>query len=927
MNALYQLRTAVIALAAVIVVTPAAGASILDYWQIADGLRAARANGTLRVAAKQLRERADIRAAPALRLFVSGYTAMLAYDRPAAARDLAASFRLSPSAAVAAALAEQASEVGDPGPAMEWTSRGLDAADRDPRAEVELHVIRAQALSWLVRRDEGLAQAVRAVERAEAAGDRRLLALALRAHAYAIQDAKARALPMFDEAVRFSEEAGDMRAVGYHLLVMSGPYYPTYPFADKLRLLDRALSLARELRDRQLEGRVLGARGLAWYELARYSSALSDLTAADAVLRATGAVRSRAVAAGNLGVLFTSLGDYQRAEQQIRLSITLYRSVGNQYGVRNCFDDLSRLALLQGRPDAAVSSHERVVALTRELGDGAYLRGALVRLGQAYQARGDLVAAERTIREALELATGSQQPDVAAEARVALGHVLRATGRAGEARRVYDEALALAAGAATEATLSVRAHHGLALLASAAARPEDALSHFRTAIAGLERIRADVEQPSWRLTYFANKSALYTDAIESLVTAYQRTGDAAFAREALTVAEHVKARTLLDAVGGDADRSRPAPLGEIAAALDPGDLLVEFVVGEQRSFAFTLTRDGGVGVHQLPPRAAIEQRLRVLRDQVSQRPSGAADFEKVHRAGEAAYAAVLEPLLANAAAVKRLIIVADAMLWYAPFEAFVLGNRREYLADRFEVARAPSGSVFASIRRRAAGASTDGPFLAFGDPYLPGTARTDAVARALERDGFSLAPLPGSRREVEAATAAFGPRARSYVGRDFNAETVLAELQRPYKAIHFATHAILDERVPHRSAIVVSAAEGASAPGLLRARDISAIRIPADLVVLSACQTGLGAVVAGEGVLGLARAFTQAGTPSLVVTLWNISDAASATMMTAFYREFAAGASKSGALRVARRELMRSNIPALRHPYYWAGYVLIGEPR
>lgn len=921
-------RTAAIVILGLVAATPALGASIEEYWQIADALRSARASNTLRATAHRLRERTDVRTTPALRLFVSGYAALLAYDRPAAARDLAASFRLSPSAAVAVALAEQAFEIGDPRPAMEWTSHGLDSVDRDARGEVELRVIRAQALAWLVRRDEGLAEATRAVERARRAVDRRLLALALRAYAYAIEDDTARALATFEEAIRLSEAAGDTRAVAYHLLIMSGPYYPTHPFADKLPLLDRALALAREVRDRQLEGRVLGARGLASYQLARYSTALRDLTSADAMLRATGALRSRAVAAGNLGVVFTSLGDYERAEQQIRLSIALYRGVGNRHGVRNCLDDLSRVALLQGQPEAAVSSHARVVALTRELGDNEYLRGALVRLGLAYQAQRDWASAERTIREAIALPMRTKQPDVLAEASVALGHVLRETGRPVEAERVYHEALAIAAGAATEATLSVRAHHGLALLASAAARSEEAQSHFRAAISGMERIRADVEQASWRLTYFANKSALYIDAIASLVAAYERTGNTAFAREALMFAEHAKARTLLEAIGHEDDRSRPARVEEIAAALDAGDLLVEFVTGERRSFAFTLTRDRRIGVYHLPPRAAIEQRIRALRDQVSRRPSSAADLASVHRAGERAYAAMLEPLLADAAAIKRLVIVADGMLWYAPFEAFTLGNTGVYLSDRFETVRAASGSVLTTVRhRRAAQINPDAPFVAFGDPRLPGTVRTDSELRMLEQDGFSLAPLPGSRREVEAATAAFGPRARSLVGLDFTADAVLAALQRPYRVVHFATHAILDERVPNRSGIVVSAGANGSAPRLLRASDIAAIRIPAELVVLSACQTGLGRVVAGEGVLGLAWAFIQAGAASLVVTLWNISDAASATMMTAFYRDLVAGATKSAALRTARREMMRNDIPALRHPYYWAGYVLIGEPR
>jgi CHAT domain-containing protein len=920
-------RTAAIMAVVLVVATPTTAATIEEYWRLADALQAARATDTLRSTAARLHDRGDVRASRALRLFVRGYAALLGYDRPAAWRDLAASFRVSPSAAVAVALASQAFEIGDPGPAMDWTSRGLDAADLDLRAEVELRVLRAQALAWLVRRDEGLAEATRAIDRARAAGDRRLLALAFRAYAYAIENDTVRALTIFSDAARLSEDAGDSRAVGYHLLMMSGPYYPTHPFPAKLPLLDRALALAREVRDRHLEGRVLGARGLAWLRLARYSAALRDLTAADAILRSTGGVRARAVATGNLGLLFASLGDYERAEQQTRLSIALYRRIGNRYGERNCLSDLSHLALLQGRPEAAVASHARVVALTRELGDLHYLRGALVDLGLAHQARRDWPAAERTIREALALPIEATQPDGLAEAHVALGHVLRATDRRDEAERSYTRALSLTAGAATATTLTVRAHHGLALLASAAARFDDALSHFRAAITGVENIRADLQQASWRLTYFANKSALYLDAIDSMVSAYERTGDAALAREAMSFAEHAKARTLLEAIGDGDHRSRPAPVDEIAAALEADDLLVEFVVGETRSFAFTLTRDGRISVYRLAPRAALEQRIHALRKQIAHRPADATDLAAVHGAGARAYAALLEPALRDAAAFNRLVIVADGMLWYAPFEAFTVGRSAGYLADRFEIVRAASGSVLTTLRHRVAHVNADAPFVAFGDPHLPGPASPDSLSQILERDGFSLAPLPGSRREVEDAAAAFGSRARTYLGRDFTADTVIAELQRPHRVVHFATHAILDERVPNRSGIVVSGGGDATVAELLRAADIAALRIPADLVVLSACQTGLGRVVAGEGVLGLASAFAQAGAASLLVTLWNVSDASSATMMNAFYREFTAGASKSTALRAARREMMRSGIPALRHPYFWAGYVLIGEPR
>ena len=387
---------------------------------------------------------------------------------------------------------------------------------------------------------------------------------------------------------------------------------------------------------------------------------------------------------------------------------------------------------------------------------------------------------------------------------------------------------------------------------------------------------------------------------------------------------------MLDAVvarsAGAADD--PMTLDEIAGALDPSDLLIEFVMGARRSFVFTVQRDRKITVHQLPPRAVLEQQVSAMRRQVTQRPSPGAGAIEAQRVGSRVYTTLLAPALAGVLDKRRLIIVADGLLFYAPFEAFTIPDMRVYVGEAFEVVRAASASVLGAIRSQRTARAIERRFVAFADPHVTGSAPADGeLVRALERDGFSFAPLPGSRREIRDAAAALrAADTRIYTGESFTTESALAELQRPNQVVHFATHAILDERVPDRSGIVASAAARGGAPAILRARDLAGLKIPVDLVVLSACQTGLGTIVAGEGVLGLAWAFTRAGAASLIVTLWNVSDAASGQAMVAFYRGLASGQSKSAALRSARHEMVRGANPALRHPYFWAGYTLIGNP-
>ena len=144
-----------------------------------------------------------------------------------------------------------------------------------------------------------------------------------------------------------------------------------------------------------------------------------------------------------------------------------------------------------------------------------------------------------------------------------------------------------------------------------------------------------------------------------------------------------------------------------------------------------------------------------------------------------------------------------------------------------------------------------------------------------------------------------------------------------YRRLHFATHAFFDESTPEQSGIVLSPANNDD-DGILRVNDIAEMKLNAELVVLSACQTGLGKLVRGEGVEGLTRAFLFAGARQVAVSLWNVSDVATADFMKAFYREMKGGANPTVALRSAKLGMLRSGVAAYRNPFYWAGFVVVG---
>jgi CHAT domain-containing protein len=245
-----------------------------------------------------------------------------------------------------------------------------------------------------------------------------------------------------------------------------------------------------------------------------------------------------------------------------------------------------------------------------------------------------------------------------------------------------------------------------------------------------------------------------------------------------------------------------------------------------------------------------------------------------------------------------------------------------------------SATVYAELknrRHRAAGAA-QGELVAFGDPLYPRlpSDRETAPAGTLEiltavRRGLSLDPIPTTRSEVESIASLY-PHGRAYVGGEATEDRVKS-VGAQARLLHFACHGLLNERFPLDSALALSIpehpAEGQD-NGLLQAWEIfEGVRLDADLVTLSACDTALGQEMSGEGLIGLTRAFQYAGARSVLASLWGVSDVSTADLMKHFYGSLRAGKTKDEALQAAQVEMIRS--PKFSHPYYWAAFQLVGD--
>jgi CHAT domain-containing protein/Tfp pilus assembly protein PilF len=377
--------------------------------------------------------------------------------------------------------------------------------------------------------------------------------------------------------------------------------------------------------------------------------------------------------------------------------------------------------------------------------------------------------------------------------------------------------------------------------------------------------------------------------------------------------------------------SKPVPARMIQNQLDDRTAIVEYFLGERSSTVLILTRKR-IDALSVASRDDIEASVKGFAKCVSS-PRRPGIDEKA-----AARRILPEIGLAEIAAryplIDRLIIVPDGPLHDLPFESLILpgAGRDKYLVERYRVSYAPSATIYYWLKTKPRLSPHAGGILAFGDPEVGpdrlrsrrGRASNDLFLEMYLDLGYDFTRLPHSRKEVMNAAGYFPAEDRRvYLGSRAREASVAENFSRSFQVVHFACHAFVDSRQPVRSALVLTADPKTGDDGFLQVRELYNRRIEANLVVLSACQTGRGRLEAGEGILGLPRIFFYAGASSVITTLWPVGDANAQKIMAAFYRYLAGGDSKAGALQKAKIEMILSGS---RDPHEWAGFVLNGEP-
>jgi CHAT domain-containing protein/tetratricopeptide (TPR) repeat protein len=431
--------------------------------------------------------------------------------------------------------------------------------------------------------------------------------------------------------------------------------------------------------------------------------------------------------------------------------------------------------------------------------------------------------------------------------------------------------------------------------------------------------------------------------------------------------------------------TQPQSLADVQQnVLDDGSVLLEFSLGIDSSYLFAVTR-ASVSLFKLSARANLDKlatdfRAQLIPPKLQRRIVGidvVADQQRglglvqgpsenlaaFVAASNTLYKAAVEPA-SSLVGDKRVLVVADGALNYIPFEALIKTTdgadyaSLSYLVKTNEIVYAPSASVVAAIRQQGSKASGKNllviadPIFNSNDPRLKGTgaAQPAAEARGLglglesaindvagpsptgaQAVGLQLARLVGTRAEAEEIAKIVrtgGGQPDTWMDLNASEDNVRSRDMTNYRVVHIATHGLLDAERPQFTGVVLSLVGNKTSDGFLRTDEIFNLRMSPSLVMLSACETGLGKEKRGEGVIGLTRAFMYAGAPTVGVSLWSVADKSTAELMTDFYRRFlgtGAPVSAPGAMRDAQLSMISAK--KYSAPFYWAPFVLVGEWR
>ncbi|MEW6736719.1 MAG: tetratricopeptide repeat protein [Acidobacteriota bacterium] len=778
---------------------------------------------------------------------------------------------------------------------------------------------------------------------------------------YDSQGEKQKALDCYIQALTIMKTIGDRHQEAITLNNIGGIYHSLGEKQKALDYCNQALPIIRAVGDRRQEATTLNNLGLVYHSLGERQKALDCCIQALSIIRVVGDRRQEAIMLNDLGLVYHSLGERQKALDHYHQALPIIRIVDDRRQEATTLNNLGLVYHSLGERQKALDHYHQALPIIKAVGDRRGEATVVYNLARVEHDQGNLVEAQNKIEYAIRLIESIRTNII--------NQKLRSSYFA-SVQEQYEFYIALLMQLHQQDASA--GYEILALEASERARA-------RGLIELLTESRADIHQgvEAQLVEKEKNVQQRLTDKTEILVRLRNRKGKeieiSALEKEVdqlITEFQQIQAEIRQKSPRYAAlTQPQPLSLKEIQQqVLDQDTLLLEYALGKENSYLWAVTTTS-ISSYKLPKRDEIEALAKTVYQLVSSYENALTNAETTYLEAATKLSQIIFGPVAKQLGKKRLLIVSDGVLQYTPFVALPLptntsaknGKRSAstpaWLGFNNEIISEPSASTVAVLRRELAGRlSATKTVAVLADPVfspddervkrLPekaaysNTQSTEPVTESIKElnltrslldvDGRgTLARLPFSRDEAKAIRSLVN--AGEYKeALDFDADLATAtsaELGQ-YRYVHFASHGLIDSKHPELSGIVLSLVDeqGKTRNGMLQLADIYNLKLSADLVVLSACRTGLGTEIKGEGLVGLTRGFMYAGSARVMASLWDIEDRATAKLIGHFYHGLLKEKLRpAAALQKAQRIMWRSS--AYRSPYYWAGMQLSGEWR
>jgi len=772
---------------------------------------------------------------------------------------------------------------------------------------------------------------------------------------YSALGEKQKALDYYNQSLPLSRATGNKAGEAATLNNIALVYDSLGEKQKALEFYNQSLPLSRATGDKAMEATALSNIGAVYNTLGQKQKALEYYNQSLPLTRVTGDRAGEALTLNNIGAVYDALGEKQKALEFYNQSLPLRRATGNKAGEAVTLNNIGAVYDALGEKQKALEFYNQSLPLSRATGDKAGEAVTLNNIAYLERDRGNLnialtqIEAAITIIEDLRTKIGSQE--------------LRASYFAEnqDAYQFYIDLLMQ-----LHKTNPNKGYDALALHASERARARSLLELLTEANANI-------------------RQGVNPKLLDEERTLQQQLSAAEYNREQLLKGQYTNKQldeikqqietilTRLQQLEGEirvnspryAALKYPQPLNlqQIQQqVLDDNTLLLEYSLGEERSYLWAVTKTS-ITSYELPPRADIETAAQEFYKQLKSETGSIQEGMKLSQM-------LLAPVV-NQLGNKRLLIVGDGALQSIPFAALPIpegtspptpllqgegsltppslagkgvgGLGLTPLLVNHEIVSLPSASTIGVLRNELKDRKpAPKTLVAIADPVFspnddrfktsqPQPTNAATIPAEVKRSALDLAVnldrLQYTRTEAQAILALV-PENQRFSAFDFSANRTTATLPdlSQYRFIHLATHGLLNTVHPELSGVVLSLFDenGADTDGFLRLNDIFNLNLPAELVVLSACETGLGKDVKGEGLVGLTRGFMYAGAKRVAVSLWSVNDTATASLMTKFYQQMLEkGLNPVAALRAAQLEMWKSE--QWKAPYYWAAFVVQGE--